>query len=669
MKSIFLISVSLLCVFHLHAQDKTFQAGKPVLSCMFSNDGKTLAVLSADKCIRLWDVVTGKLKATYNDETGEGDVAICFSPDGKYLASGSWDKSIKIWDVSKGNISRRLIGHQQAIRTIKYSPDGKFIASAGWDNEIKIWYESTGVNLKNFKGHKQCIRAIDFSPNGKLLASGGYDLHLKLWDVSSGEELFSVKGHKFPIEALAYHPSGKWIATGGLDNEIRIWDATNGSLEKNFSGHKEGVYALAFSQDGTYLASAGNDQTIIIWNVNTGQKAKEFEGHKQGVRSLSFSGNGRFLASGGIDNTAKIWNVESLNIRPSTAVTFQSENIDAITTEWIYPKEGTERMVFSESQTISLSCDEPGLNRFHLYHNKAEVMYANGKDTVPAIPKAIKKFSEKVEISYDVTLKKGDNEFQFFGENSENNLFTVSDAVKLHYFNIKEQAQTSRLYILILSPSGYADKKWSYNTDNAEKFAGIIKNQEGKCFKEVIVNYLSDPAETSKEKIQSELLNLVNNCRKEDVVLVSVSGLFLQDDVEKLFYLPPTTNTKEVVNQIIEIETICKSLLKMNGFTGIIIDASRKPGTLPEGYSRLEGKDIFHHLQTCLSYKKNYMILVTDNSQPLKLYDQLANAFHIKNDLDGNKAIDMKEMSDFIRNITLSQFFYRGSLFPVFSHL
>jgi WD40 repeat protein len=636
---------------------------------MFSKDGKNLAALSADKSIRLWDAVTGKLKATYSDETGDGDVAICFSPDGKFLASGSWDKSIKIWDISKGTISRRLIGHQQAIRSIKYSPDGKFIASAGWDNEIKIWYESTGVNLKNFKGHKQCVRAIDFSPTGKYIASGGYDLHLKLWDVSSGEEIFSVKGHKFPIEAVAYHPSGKWIATGGLDNEIKIWDASNGLLEKNFSGHKEGIYTLAFSPDGTYLASAGNDQIILIWNVSTGQKVKEFPGHKQGVRSLSFSGNGRYLASGGIDNAVKIWNVESLNIRPVNAVSFQSENIDAVTTEWIYPEEGKVKMVFNSEQTLSLTCDEPGLNKFHLYHNKVEVKHLSDKDTVPVTPKSIKKFSEKIEISYDVKLKTGENEFQFFGENSENNLFTVSDAVKLNYFDIKEQTQNSRLYILVIAPSGYSDKKWSYNSDNADKFAGIIKTQEGKCFKEVIVTYLENPSETSKELIQSEILNIVNNCRKEDVVLLTLSGLFLQDDVEKLFYVSPKASTKEVVNQIIELESICKSLMKMSGFTGIIVDASRKPANIPEGYSRLDGKDIFHHLQTCLSYKKNYMILTTDNSQPLKLYDQLANAFHLKNDTDGNKAIDLKEMSDFIRNFTLSQFFYRGNIFPIFSHL
>lgn len=129
----------------LHAQDMTFIADKPVLSCMFSNDSKTIAALSADKSIRLWNVKTAKLIAKYSEQNGDGDVAICFSPDGKHLATGSWDKTIKIWDVSKGVISRRLIGHQQAIRTIKYSSDGKYIASAGWDNVIKIWYEATSV--------------------------------------------------------------------------------------------------------------------------------------------------------------------------------------------------------------------------------------------------------------------------------------------------------------------------------------------------------------------------------------------------------------------------------------------------------------------------------------------------------------------------------------------
>src|SRR5712692_5818100 len=69
----------------------------------FSPDGKTVATQGDGNEIRLWDVATGKERASL--EFGgplAGAGALAFSPDGKLLASGSCQAKVKLWDPATG---------------------------------------------------------------------------------------------------------------------------------------------------------------------------------------------------------------------------------------------------------------------------------------------------------------------------------------------------------------------------------------------------------------------------------------------------------------------------------------------------------------------------------------------------------------------------------------
>ena len=73
-----------------------------VLSMAFSSDGTTLASVSSDGPVKLWDVETRRNIAIFS-EGGASNffVSVAFSPDGETLAYGS-KKGVELWDVSTG---------------------------------------------------------------------------------------------------------------------------------------------------------------------------------------------------------------------------------------------------------------------------------------------------------------------------------------------------------------------------------------------------------------------------------------------------------------------------------------------------------------------------------------------------------------------------------------
>jgi WD40 repeat protein len=122
--------------------------------------------------------------------------SVAFSPDGLTLVSGSEDKTIKLWNVATGDLKATFDGHTDGINSVAFSPDGMTLASGsgldnhmwkGEDNTIKLWDVDTGELKATLEGHKRGIKSVAFSPDGLTLASGGEDCMIKLWEVASGE--------------------------------------------------------------------------------------------------------------------------------------------------------------------------------------------------------------------------------------------------------------------------------------------------------------------------------------------------------------------------------------------------------------------------------------------------------------------------------------------------
>jgi WD40 repeat protein len=292
-----------------------------VHSVCFSPDGKLLASatpewvgIAADgqgmthsPTIILWDALTGKKLLSVGPPVSVN--AVCFSPDGTTLASANGDQTVKLWDVRTGKERATLRGHAGPVNAVCFSPDGKLLASAGRDRTIKLWDpEAFTERPPKLEGHPGGVITLCFSPDGNTLASAGRDSTAKLWDVQNGQERGTLQG--LLVNSLCYSPDGKTLALASRDRTIRLCDAETFQERAQFTDHRQMVNSVCFSPDGNTLASAGRDATVRLWDAQAGPGGA-LKGHTFGVNAVCFSPDGKILASAGRDRTIKLWDVQT----------------------------------------------------------------------------------------------------------------------------------------------------------------------------------------------------------------------------------------------------------------------------------------------------------------------------------------------------------------------
>ena len=207
-----------------------------VYALAFSPNSRTLASNGPEGAIHLWDVETGDLLKTIDQE--DDLYCLAFSLDGKTLAGGG-DETARLWDVQTGQLKAELKGHRDAVLSVAYSPDGRYIVSAGNGRKARIWNAYTCQLRSQLTGHVHGIDSAVYSPDGRTIVTGGVrsDGALRVWDAHMFSEKRLIEGHTAAADALAYSPDGKIIASGHWDGAIRLWDVQSRSVQKTLLGH------------------------------------------------------------------------------------------------------------------------------------------------------------------------------------------------------------------------------------------------------------------------------------------------------------------------------------------------------------------------------------------------------------------------------------------------
>ncbi|KAL1934436.1 hypothetical protein VTP01DRAFT_6618 [Rhizomucor pusillus] len=172
-----------------------------------------------------YDFETGKsIVDVVDQETDSGYTAIEFHPDGMILGAGTGDSVVRIWDVKSQSVAASFGGHTGKISALAFSENGYILATASEDNLVKLWDLRKLSNTKTFildEGYKVNSLAFDFY--AQYLAVGGTDA--RVFKAKDGSELAKFTDNTAEITGLKWAPLAENLLAAGLDRTVRYYSA------------------------------------------------------------------------------------------------------------------------------------------------------------------------------------------------------------------------------------------------------------------------------------------------------------------------------------------------------------------------------------------------------------------------------------------------------------
>jgi len=321
-----------------------FRNGGAVRSMVLAGDGKRLASMSSDRCVRLWDVSTGRELSSI----AEIDRPSALSPDGKVLADVTADGGLRFRDVATGKELQKVaaapvvrrdpleaggmkVGGAGGISGLLYSPDGKSLMVVSWYEirrgkpvwprycTLQVWDVERGKEMRSIPCPEDPgtgWAAVGFSPDSRMLvvAGGRAESKLFLIEVPTGQIRSEIKVG-FPTGAIAWAGDGKSILVAGR-NCFGVVDPVSGKEARQVPlkdlAPMTGIQAMAVSADGQRLAlsgSFGGEFGIRLWEVKTSRELPKLSCAAFAASSLMFTPDDKTLIAGGHNGAIRFWDL------------------------------------------------------------------------------------------------------------------------------------------------------------------------------------------------------------------------------------------------------------------------------------------------------------------------------------------------------------------------
>jgi WD40 repeat protein/tRNA A-37 threonylcarbamoyl transferase component Bud32 len=275
-----------------------------------SRDGRLAATRGSGQLISLWNLATGQRLETY-DSGGLNEGEMSFSPDGRTLALMTADGRLTLWDLHARAPRANWTAHETPAKGIfsycvAFSPDGKTLVSGGSDGLLKLWEAASGKLIRTFSGHHGGVGKVAFSQSGRKIVSCGIDKTARVWDVATGATLRVVDPIPDPALNLAISGDERSLAIASPER-FTVFDLQTGAIRRStFTTGRLGD--LALSSDGAYLLLAGWDRVLRMYDLSTGNQVRAMEGHQGRINAMDVTPQiTAAVTASADDNTLRFW--------------------------------------------------------------------------------------------------------------------------------------------------------------------------------------------------------------------------------------------------------------------------------------------------------------------------------------------------------------------------
>ncbi|KAJ0061262.1 hypothetical protein NL108_013931 [Boleophthalmus pectinirostris] len=124
------------------------------------------AVGCQDRCIRLFDISSGKQKKAFKGSLSEDGslLKVQIDPSGLYIATSCSDKNISIFDFYTGECVTTMFGHSEIVTGLKFTSDCKHLISVSADSCVFVWRLAPELALKM----RQRLRQLREDPSAPI---------------------------------------------------------------------------------------------------------------------------------------------------------------------------------------------------------------------------------------------------------------------------------------------------------------------------------------------------------------------------------------------------------------------------------------------------------------------------------------------------------------------